>query len=77
MFGKPGRPREDGFVRRREIYSAVAPLIEKVGPKGGRLCTRSATFRAGSEAQMLCAPESVPLRPAALRKSWIADGTDT
>jgi AcrR family transcriptional regulator len=34
MFGKPGRPREDGFVRRRDIYVSVAPLIEKVGAKG-------------------------------------------
>jgi AcrR family transcriptional regulator len=33
MFGKPGRPTEDGFLRRREIYLAVAPLIEKVGAK--------------------------------------------
>lgn len=33
MFGKPGRPREDGFRRRCEIYTAVAPLIEKVGPR--------------------------------------------
>jgi AcrR family transcriptional regulator len=33
MFGKPGRPREDGFRRRREIYTAVAPLIEKVGAR--------------------------------------------
>jgi AcrR family transcriptional regulator len=34
MFGKPGRPPEDGFLRRREIYMAVAPLIESDGPKG-------------------------------------------
>jgi AcrR family transcriptional regulator len=34
MFGKPGRPPEDVFLRRREIYMAVAPLIEKNGPKG-------------------------------------------
>ncbi len=29
MFGKPGRPREDVFLRRLEIYTAVAPLLEK------------------------------------------------
>jgi AcrR family transcriptional regulator len=34
MFGKPGRPREDGFRRRWEIYSSVAPLLEKVGARG-------------------------------------------
>jgi AcrR family transcriptional regulator len=34
MFGKPGRPREDGFLRRRAIYLSVAPLIGKVGAKG-------------------------------------------
>ena len=34
MFGKPGRPREDGFRRRWEIYTAAAPLIEKVGTRG-------------------------------------------
>lgn len=34
MFGKPGRPPEDGFRRRWEIYLAVAPLLEKVGAKG-------------------------------------------
>jgi AcrR family transcriptional regulator len=34
MFGKPGRPREDGFRRRWEIYSSVAPLIEKAGAGG-------------------------------------------
>jgi AcrR family transcriptional regulator len=31
MFGKPGRPREDSFLRRREIYLAVAPLLERRG----------------------------------------------
>jgi AcrR family transcriptional regulator len=34
MFGKPGRPPEDGFRRRWEIYMAIAPLLEKVGAKG-------------------------------------------
>lgn len=34
MFGKPGRPREDGFRRRWEIYMSVAPLLEKVGARG-------------------------------------------
>jgi AcrR family transcriptional regulator len=34
MFGKPGRPREDVFQRRLEIYTAVAPLLEKVGARG-------------------------------------------
>ena len=34
MFGKPGRPPEDGFRRRWEIYTAAAPLIEKVGVRG-------------------------------------------
>jgi AcrR family transcriptional regulator len=34
MFGKPGRPPEDGFRRRWEIYLAAAPLLEKVGAKG-------------------------------------------
>lgn len=33
MFGKPGRPREDPFLRRREIHTAVAPFIERGGPK--------------------------------------------
>jgi AcrR family transcriptional regulator len=33
MFGKPGRPREDSFLRRREIYLAVAPLLEQRGAK--------------------------------------------
>lgn len=31
---KPGRPREDGFRRRLEIYTAVAPLLEKDGAGG-------------------------------------------
>ncbi len=34
MFGKPGRPPEDVFQRRLEIYTAVAPLLEKAGPRG-------------------------------------------
>ena len=34
MFGKPGRPREDVFLRRLEIYTAVAPLLEKAGVRG-------------------------------------------
>jgi AcrR family transcriptional regulator len=33
MFGKPGRPREDVFRRRLEIYTAVAPLLEKAGAR--------------------------------------------
>ena len=33
MFGKPGRPREDRFLRRREIYMAIAPLLERRGAK--------------------------------------------
>ncbi len=33
MFGKPGRPREDVFRRRLEIYAAVAPLLEKAGAR--------------------------------------------
>jgi AcrR family transcriptional regulator len=33
MFGKPGRPREDPFLRRREIYLAVAPHLERRGAK--------------------------------------------
>jgi AcrR family transcriptional regulator len=33
MFGKPGRPREDVFQRRLEIYTAVAPLLEKAGAR--------------------------------------------
>lgn len=44
MFGKPGRPREDGFLRRREIYLSVAPLIEKLGAK--RLTMRQAAHAA-------------------------------
>ena len=34
MFGKPGRPREDVFRRRLEIYTAVAPLLDKAGARG-------------------------------------------
>ncbi|GAA3391853.1 hypothetical protein GCM10020369_51300 [Cryptosporangium minutisporangium] len=33
-FGKPGRPPEDRTLRRRQIYLAVAPLIEQVGYRG-------------------------------------------
>lgn len=33
MFGKPGRPPEDRFQRRLEIWAAVAPLIEQVGAR--------------------------------------------
>lgn len=33
MFGKPGRPPEDRVERRREIWSAVSPLIEKSGAR--------------------------------------------
>jgi AcrR family transcriptional regulator len=44
MFGKPGRPREDGFRRRWEIYSSVAPLLEKVG--ASRLTMRQAAAAA-------------------------------
>lgn len=31
MFGKPGRPPEDGLERRGEIWARVGPLIEKHG----------------------------------------------
>jgi AcrR family transcriptional regulator len=31
MFGKPGRPPEDRVQRKREIWAAVAPLIETLG----------------------------------------------
>lgn len=44
MFGKPGRPAEDGFLRRREIYMAVAPLLERGGAK--RLTMRRAAAAA-------------------------------
>lgn len=40
MFGKPGRPPEDIWIRRREIYSAVSPLILNLGAK--RLMMRQA-----------------------------------
>src|SRR3989442_6615286 len=33
MFGKPGRPPEDRLQRRREIWAAVSPLIEKFGAR--------------------------------------------
>jgi AcrR family transcriptional regulator len=33
MFGKPGRPPEDRVERRREIWAAVSPLIEKSGAR--------------------------------------------
>jgi AcrR family transcriptional regulator len=33
MFGKPGRPPEDRVQRRREIWAAVSPLIEKFGAR--------------------------------------------
>ncbi|SHM91428.1 transcriptional regulator, TetR family [Cryptosporangium aurantiacum] len=33
-FGKPGRPPEDRTLRRRQIYLAIAPLIEQVGYRG-------------------------------------------
>jgi len=33
MFGKPGRPPEDRLQRRREIWGAVSPLIEKFGSR--------------------------------------------
>jgi AcrR family transcriptional regulator len=44
MFGKPGRPREDVFRRRLEIYTAVAPLLEKAGAR--RLTMRQAAAAA-------------------------------
>jgi len=44
MFGKPGRPREDVFRRRLEIYMAVAPLLEKTGAR--RLTMRQAAAAA-------------------------------
>jgi AcrR family transcriptional regulator len=40
MFGKPGRPPEDRIGRRREIWAAVAPLIERLGAR--RLTMRQA-----------------------------------
>jgi AcrR family transcriptional regulator len=33
MFGKPGRPPEDRVKRRRAIWAAVSPLIEKFGAR--------------------------------------------
>ncbi|HUE68322.1 MAG TPA: TetR/AcrR family transcriptional regulator [Candidatus Acidoferrum sp.] len=46
MFGKPGRPREDRIERRREIWAAVSPLIEKSG-------ARSLTMRQAAAASFL------------------------
>jgi AcrR family transcriptional regulator len=34
VFGKPGRPPEDRLERRRQIWEAVGPLIEKHGARG-------------------------------------------
>ncbi|HVS50553.1 MAG TPA: helix-turn-helix domain-containing protein, partial [Candidatus Dormibacteraeota bacterium] len=33
MFRKPGRPPEDRLQRRREIWAAVGPLIERRGAR--------------------------------------------
>ena len=46
MFGKPGRPPEDRVERRREIWAAVSPLIEKSG-------ARSLTMREAAAASFL------------------------
>ena len=46
MFGQPGRPREDRVQRRREIWSAVAPIIEKFG-------ARNLTMRQAASASFL------------------------
>lgn len=46
MFGKPGRPREDRFLRRREIYLAVAPHLERRGAR--RLTMRQVAQAANS-----------------------------
>src|SRR4029077_12489100 len=46
MFGKPGRPAEDRIERRREIWAAVSPLIEKSG-------ARSLTMRQAAAASFL------------------------
>ncbi len=46
MFGKPGRPPEDRVQRRREIWDAVGPLIEKYG-------ARSLTMRQAAAASFL------------------------
>lgn len=46
MFGKPGRPPEDRVQRRREIWAAVSPLIEKSG-------ARNLTMREAAAASFL------------------------
>jgi len=46
MFGKLGRPPEDRVQRRREIWAAVAPLIEKHG-------ARNLTMRQAASASFL------------------------
>ncbi|SRR5712692_3342632 len=46
MFGKPGRPPEDRIQRRREIWAAVSPLIEKSG-------ARNLTMREAAAASFL------------------------
>lgn len=43
-FGKPGRPPEDRLLRQREIFEAVAPLIETEGAR--RLSMRDAAHAA-------------------------------
>ena len=43
-FGKKGRPAEDRLARQREIYTAVAPLIEREGAR--RLSMRQAAAAA-------------------------------
>ena len=45
LFGKRGRPPEDRLARQREIYTAVAPLIEREGAR--RLSMRQAAAAAG------------------------------
>ncbi|MBK9715083.1 MAG: helix-turn-helix transcriptional regulator [Kouleothrix sp.] len=44
LFGKRGRPPEDRLARQREIYTAVAPLIEREGVR--RLSMRQAAAAA-------------------------------
>lgn len=46
MFGKPGRPPQDRIQRRREIWAAVSPLIEKSG-------ARSLTMRQAAAASFM------------------------
>jgi AcrR family transcriptional regulator len=46
MFGKPGRPPEDRVQRKREIWTAVAPLIEKLG-------VRNLTMRQAAAASVM------------------------